>query len=113
MTVDDLTLSKIVEAWNGFIPDILNKDSMVGTVTARDQIYWHRKNYLDEKSFARSSRDGLHRFHGHEQKLKVDSHFSNAYVSFTSCFDKIVVLEFYPVEHRKGMTCENFWVLTN
>ena len=39
MTVDDLTLSKIDEAWNGFIPDILNKDSMVETITARDKIY--------------------------------------------------------------------------
>ena len=32
-------------------------------------------------------------------------------ISFTSRFVKGVVLEFYLLEHRKSMTCENFKVL--
>jgi hypothetical protein len=33
---DTLTLSKIDEAWNGFLSGTLDKDSLVGTITARD-----------------------------------------------------------------------------
>ena len=70
MTVDALTLSKIDEAWNGFIPDILNKDSMVGTITVRNQFKNTERIIQLDNHFARSSRDGLHQFHGHEHKVQ-------------------------------------------
>jgi hypothetical protein len=63
---------------NEFLSNILNKDSMVGTITARDQFSDAERIIQLDNYFARSFRDGLHRFHGHEHKFKVDSHFSNA-----------------------------------
>ena len=55
-----------------------NKVSMVGTVTAWNQVKETGRIIQMNKYFARSFHDGLHRFHGHEQKFKVDSHFFNA-----------------------------------
>jgi hypothetical protein len=34
-------------------------------------------------------------------------------ISFTSRFDKAVVLEFCPAKYHNSMTCENFRVLTD
>ena len=70
MTLDTLTLSKIDEAWKGFIPDILNKDSMVGTITVRNQFKNIERITQLDNHFARSFRDGLHHFHGHEHKVQ-------------------------------------------
>jgi hypothetical protein len=55
------------------------KDSMVGTITAKDQFNDTERIIQLDHHFARSFRDGLHHFHGHEHKFKVDSHFFIAY----------------------------------
>ena len=76
-TAVTLTLSKIDEApeWINF--GYINKDSMVGTITAIDQIKDTERITQMDNRFARSFRDGLHHFHGHEHKFNVDSHFLN------------------------------------
>ena len=95
MTVDALTFSAIDEAWNGFIPDILNKDSMVGTITARDQIYWHRKNYLDVKIILQEASETVYIiFMGMNTSSRSTPTSLMYIISFTSRFDQTVVLEF-------------------
>jgi hypothetical protein len=46
------------------------KDSMVGTITAKDQFNDTERIIQLDNYFARSFRDGLHHFHGHEHKVQ-------------------------------------------
>ena len=97
--------------WNESLSDILDKDSMVGTITARGQIKHTERIIQMDNHFARSSRDGLHHFHGHEHEVQGRLPLFQC-ITFHSllAFDKVVVLKFYLAKHQKSMTRENFRV---
>ena len=79
MTVDALTLSKIDEAWNEFPSDISDQDSMVGTITLRNQFKNVEESYSWIIILQEASETVYIIFMGMNTKFKVDSHFFNAY----------------------------------
>ena len=72
-----------------------NKVSMVGTITAWNQVKDNERIIQLNKYFARSFRDGLHRFHGHEHKVQGRLPLLQC-ITFHSllAFDEVVVLKF-------------------
>ena len=73
-----------------------NKVSMVGTITAWNQVKDTERITQLNKYFARSFRDGLHRFHGHEHKVQGRLPLLQC-ITFHSllAFDDVVMLKFY------------------
>jgi hypothetical protein len=53
MTVDTITLSILTRHWNEFLSNILIKDSMVRSITAKDQSKGYRKDSTDGSSFCK------------------------------------------------------------
>ena len=78
MTTDTLALSKIDEAWNGFLSDILEKGQYGQTITARFKLRIPKESYSWIIILQEASETVYIISTGMSTKLKVDSHFFNA-----------------------------------
>jgi len=76
--------------------ELSNEVSMVRTITAWNQVKETGRIIQMNKYFARSFRDGLHHFHGHEHKVQGRLPLLQC-ITFHSLltFDEVVVLKFY------------------
>jgi hypothetical protein len=110
-TADTLTLLKDRQ---GTGMGLSNEGSMVGTITAWNQVRNTKRIIQMNEYFARSFHDGIHRFHGHEHKVQGQLPLLQC-ITFHSLlvFEEVVVFKIYLAKHYKSMTRENFRVHTD